>query len=419
MAEAATSGQPLPILIAGGGIAGLSAALALAQAGLPSRLLERRAAFSESGAGIQLGPNAVKVLRRLGALGALLPHAGRPRAIVVRDGRSGRELQSLPLGDWIEARHGAPYLVAHRGDLQNALLAQVRQHSQISVETGFDVVAADTAQSVISVRATDGRTLQGHALVAADGVHSVLRRAWFPDALPGYTGRMAARTVIPTDALTGAAKDVLAKDATGVWLAPDAHVVHYPVRGGREIAVVVITTGPEPEVTRGGSDAASAAPDASWSIPATREAILQSITQFAPALREALGVATDWRKWALLDAEPLPSWSQGRGVLIGDAAHPVLPFLAQGGGLALEDAAVLAHHVARAPHDLPRVFRDLHAARAARTARVLAGARGNGRAFHMRGVEARVRNTVLRLSPPARVMAGYDWLYGWEPPALG
>lgn len=404
MAEAQTAARALPVLIAGGGIAGLASALALARLGRPSRILERREAFSQAGAGIQLGPNAVKALRVLGVLDALQPLAGVPQAIVVRDGASARVLQRLPLGDWIAARHGAPYLVAHRRDLQSVLLDRVRQEPLITVETGFEAVAFDELASAIQLRASDGREHPAGAIIAADGVHSAMRRALFPGKLPRFTGRTAIRTVIPSDALTNGTRAAISTDATGVWLAPNSHVVHYPVRGRREIAVVVIRTEDWRE-TR-------------WSTSVERESVLQSTTAFSPQLREMLSIATDWRKWALFDAEPMPSWSRGRVVLIGDAAHPVLPFLAQGGGLALEDAVVLAHCIGKSPHKLDDAFRRFHAERASRSARVLHSSRRNGQIFHLGGVQAQARNIVMRVVSGSRVMAGYDWLYGFEPPAL-
>ncbi len=404
MARAQTAARDLPILIVGGGIAGLASALALARHGIACRILERRETFSQSGAGIQLGPNAVKALRALGVLDALQPLAGQPQAIVVREGASARVLQRLPLGDWIAARHGAPYLVAHRRDLQSALLDRVRQQPLITVETGFEAVTVNELAGEIRIGARDGREHQGAAIIGADGVHSTMRRTLFPERPPRFTGRTAARTVIPAGALTSAIREAIPSSTTGVWLVPDAHVVHYPVRGGRELAVVVISSEDWPE-TR-------------WSAPVDRASVQQTVRAFSPHLRAMLGLADDWRKWALFDAAPLPTWSHGRVLLIGDAAHPVLPFLAQGGGLALEDAIVLAHHIAKSPHELADAFRQFHADRAQRAARVLHGARRNGRVFHLGGVQAQARNAVMRVLPGARIMAGYDWLYGFEPAAL-
>ena len=395
-----------PILIAGAGIAGLALGLALADRGIASRILERRGGLSEAGAGIQLGPNGVKAMQALGIGTALMPFAGRPEAIVVRDGGTGRVLQSLPLGDWIEARHGAPYLVAHRQDLHGALLERARRGRLISIETGFDVAHfEDRSVGEIMVTSTDGCRHVASALIGADGIHSTLRRQLFPTQRPRFTGRTASRTTMQIEALPrGTFRDAVAATETGVWLAPDAHVVHYPVRGGSEIAFVIIGTEPWQQE--------------SWSVPVSWTHVLRNLRSFSPHLKGLLEGASEWRRWALLDADPLPAWSAGRVGLIGDAAHPVLPFLAQGGCLALEDALVLAAEMAACPNDMAAALHRFDAVRIGRATRVLHASRRNGRIFHLRGVSAHARNTVLGLLPPARVMQGYDWLYGWAPPDL-
>lgn len=401
----AAQARDLPILIAGGGIAGLAAGLALAQVGITSRILERRTEFSEAGAGIQLSPNAVKVLRSLDVLEALIPHAGQPGSIAIRDGASSKLLHTLPLGHWLAARHGAPYLVAHRRDLQQVLLDAVRTTPLVAIETGWEAIAFEERDGGVRARSADGRETPGLALICADGVHSTLRRSLFPEQLPRFTGRTAARAVIDAKALPASTQGIVPRDATGVWLAPDSHVVHYPVRAGREIAIVVIGTEPWQ-----GTD---------WSTPIPRGSVLDSLGAFSPQLLVALDAATDWRKWALFDAKPLPAWSSGRIILIGDAAHPVLPFLAQGGGLALEDAASLAHHMSASRGGLQVAFQAFARERQGRAARVLRGARRNGRIYHLSGFSAHARNGVLRFASPERLMASYDWLYGWSPPALG
>jgi salicylate hydroxylase len=183
-------------------------------------------------------------------------------------------------------------------------------------------------------------------------------------------------------------------------MAPDAHVVHYPVRGGDAIAVVVILDEDWQEED--------------WSAPVETAKLRDGLARFAPALRTALSAAKDWRRWALFDCEPLDTWSQGRVTLLGDAAHPLLPFLAQGGSLALEDAVTLASALAGAGEDIAGALAAYEQARRARTARVMAAARRNGRAYHLSGVAALARNAALRAVPPKRIMAGYDWIYGWR-----
>ncbi len=375
------------ILIAGGGIAGLATALALArQTPQPVTVLERRTEFSEAGAGIQLSPNAVHVLRRLGIADRLAPHVGVPSSIIVRDGASGRVLQRLPLGDWIAQRHGAPYWVAHRRDLQAALLDACREQSSIDLRVGVEATERHVAE--IGAR--------GGILVGADGVFSSVR-ARLHSRRPTFSGRTAARTIIQANAVHGDI-DIA---ATGVWLSPGSHVVHYPVRQGREIAVVVIASEDWQE--------------AGWSAPVTSAWLDAALSPFANAVRDLLGAGRDWRRWSLFEQPPLDQLAQGHVALAGDAAHPTLPFMAQGGCLALEDAVTLAHAVQSKP-DRAEALAAYSQARSTRTRRVVAAASRNGRIFHLTGLAARARNAAMRAIPPKRVMAGYDWVYGWKPP---
>lgn len=385
-----------PVLIAGGGIGGLATAIALAGHGIPSRVLEKRAQFSEAGAGIQLGPNGVRALRRLGIARDLAPNAGQPREIKVFSGGSGAMLTRLPLGDWIEARHGAPYWVVHRQDLLAALLAGAKRSDLIELVPGFEVVRFATNGEIVRAESSDGTGAEGRALICADGVFSRLRQQIDGRARLRFAGKTAARAVLDASA----AAPVLDAEAIGVWMAPDAHVVHYPVRGGREIAVVVILD--------------EDWQDEEWSAPADPARLQAALAPFAPVLRDALSPITDWRRWALFDSDPLTAWRRGRATVLGDAAHPLLPFLAQGGSLALEDAVTLADVLAAAGGDVEGALAVYAHARRARTTRVMAAARRNGRVYHLSGVAALARNAVLRALPPTQIMAGYDWVYGWK-----
>lgn len=393
--------QRQPALIVGGGIGGLATALALARIGWPSVVAERRDQWSEAGAGIQLSPNGTRVLRQLGVAERLAPQAARPREIVVRDADTARVLQRLPLGDWIEARHGDPYWLVHRRDLQAALVAAVAAEPLITVLQGFEGNAFDSGPSGVRLRTREGRALEGAMLIAADGVFSRIRQQLFAPRAPRFSGWTAARTVVNASRVTNGAS-VIAPDATGVWLAPNAHIVHYPVRAGREIAVVVVRN--EAWHAHG------------WSDPVNADEMELALQKAAPAFAAALGSGHAWRRWALFETEPLAHWSKGRATLLGDAAHPTLPFLAQGGVLALEDAATLATALAGATTDaaIPGALAAYEAARADRSRRVVATARRNGMIFHLSGPAAIARNTAMRLLPGTRVMAHYDWVYGWQ-----
>ncbi|MFV0297380.1 MAG: FAD-dependent monooxygenase [Hyphomicrobiaceae bacterium] len=397
------------VLIAGGGIGGLATALALARHGIASHIFERRAAFSEAGAGIQISPNGVSVLRWLGVADNLEPDVGVPDEIRVRDARNGRVLQNMPLGSWIAGRHGAPYWVAHRRDLQRALVAGIEGEPLVRVTFSANVEQARQQPGSVEIETDTGATAEGPLLVAADGVFSKLRDQLQVGGPPRYSGRTAARTVIPIEAVekvcdaTGV--PVIAGNATGVWLAAGCHFVHYPVRGGRELAVVVVRT--------------ERTPIHGWSRPVEAREIETVLAATAPLLARALGRGREWRQWSLYEAGPYRCFCGGRVAILGDAAHPTLPFMAQGATLALEDAAVLASELAHGglAEDAPDALVRYDARRRQRTTRVVDAACRNGHIFHMSGLAAVARNTAMGVLPPKRVMAGYDWIYGWKPPA--
>lgn len=389
-----------PILIAGAGIGGLSLAIALARQGLPSRLLERRGELAEAGAGIQLGPNAVSVLTRLGVAERLEPAAGKPECLRVHDGASGQRLTELPLGRWMAERHQAPYWVAHRADLHAALLETALALPHVDLVTSAEVIAFSPRAGGIEARTADGSRHEGALLVGADGLWSAVRRQLFPKARLTYSGKTASRAVVDRARAAPPFSDM----ATGVWLAPGGHVVHYPVRGGREIALVVILD--------------EAWPGEGWGLPVDRDGLLGRLSAFSDRLTAFLSCAEDWRRWPLYDPEPLPRWSRGRITLLGDAAHPVLPFLAQGGALAIEDAETLAAAL-RMWRSAPALAIDRYErVRRPRAMRMQAASRRNGRIYHLPKPASLARDLTLRTLPARRVMALYDWVYGWRPETL-
>lgn len=394
----------LPVLIAGGGIGGLATAIALALRGIPTRILERRPEFGEVGAGIQIGPNGVRVLRTLGVFELLAPHAGAPAGISIRDGVSGHSLAVLPLGQAIETRLGAPYWTAHRADLHTALLARARQFSSIRFTMGFEARGFNSTVSSVRAKLSAGEDVEGAALIAADGLWSSLRASVAPEVRAVPAARRAYRAVIPANAAPAA---LAATRMTGLWLAPGAHVVHYPVRGGQEIALVVIVA--DREGTEG------------WNAAVTTEEVRAFSDRLAAPLRSLIAAAETWAAWTLYEMPRLPRWSRGRVALLGDAAHPTLPFLAQGAVMALEDALVIAASLSRqlavGGADLPRIeaaFSDYEKSRRTRVYRVIDAAQRNGQVYHLSGAAALARNLVLQATPGSRLIAGYDWLYGFE-----
>lgn len=392
----ARKGHPGPVLIAGGGIGGLAAAIALARRGIASQVLERRAVFHEEGAGIQIGPNGTRILKQLGVAEALRPHVGVPEALSVRDGMSGTELARLPLGRWMAMRHGAPYWVAHRKDLHAALLQAARAEPLVALSMGFDAAEVASDTSGVAVASRNGEAWTGKALIGADGLWSAIRSRHFDASMPRFAGKCAVRSVVPLAMLPS---DFQAAH-TVIWLFPDAHVVHYPVSAGSELAVVVVLDDTHD--------------DTEWAAPVAPAWVQQMMPQCAEPLRALILQAHTWKRWAL-HTLPVPStWSRGPVTLLGDAAHPVLPFLAQGGVLALEDAAVLADALARHADDVPAALSAYQRRRRARAVRVANASRRNGRIYHLSGLAALARNLVLRSMPPQRLMARYDWLYGWR-----
>ncbi|MGQ0457980.1 MAG: FAD-dependent monooxygenase [Hyphomicrobium sp.] len=384
------------VVIAGGGIGGLAAALALAKRGIASVVCEKRAEFSEDGAGIQIGPNGSRILQALGVGDALRGAIATPDALSVRNAASGAELTRLPLGRWIAERHGAPYWTARRRDLHEALVTAAARETSIEVRLGAEVLNWSERADGVDVALAGGESVRARALIAADGLWSNLRAQISDAAPPAPTGKNAFRCVVPRAKLP----QVLAANDVHIWLAPGAHAVHYPVRGGDEIALVLIV-----------DDARS---DSVWSVAAAPDLSNTAVSRFAPPLRALLEAGADWRTWSLHTAAPLDCWTKGRVALLGDAAHPVLPFLAQGAALALEDAVVLADSLAANPGDAATALSTYAALRRPRANRVAAAATSNGRIYHMRGPLAFARDAVLRTSPAARLMAGYDWVYGWR-----
>jgi salicylate hydroxylase len=395
---------PRIVIVAGAGIGGLTAALALAQNGFRVLVLEQAERLEETGAGIQLSPNATRTLIDLGLSERLRPLVVVPAALRVLTARSGREIVRVPLGEAAAQRYGAPYWMIHRGDLQAALAGAVAQELNVSVKLGMRMEDFATHPHGVTVSAGGASGLwneRGHALIAADGLWSETRaRIGFKEP-PRFAGRTAWRALVP-------AKDVapeFREPLIHLWLGRDAHLVHYPVKGGTVINVVVIT-----------SDDWS---EPGWSAPASRVDLLRHIsaTQWAPQAHALIRVPEAWLKWALYDRRPLLNWSHGSAALLGDAAHPMLPFLAQGAAMAIEDAAVAARCLARMPDDAAGALRTYAAIRRSRTRKVQRLAARNGERYHRKGVAAMLRNVAMRAMGGERLLRHYDWLYDWRLPA--
>lgn len=399
--------QTRHILIAGAGIGGLTAALCLARLGLRVTLLERSKVLQEAGAGLQISPNASAILRELGLLPALAADALVPSAISVRRGRNGATLARLPLAD-AEARWGAPYLLLHRGDLQRALVAAVLQEPNIALATDSTLAGFAVTERGVTLAVRHGAirvTYEGDGLIGADGLRSLVRERLSEGAAPppAQAQRVAFRALVDPQRVPAAMR----QPESMLWLGPHAHVVHYPLRGGRVVNVVAVV------------DATTAIDWQTefWSQPATPADVGRRFARFDQRLRDLVAAAETWRRWPLVERPPLASWSQGPVTLLGDAAHPMLPFLAQGAAQAIEDAAALAGALA-AHGAIGAAFAAYESQRMARANRVQAQSHRQAGIYHLAGPAALARNLAMQMLGPARLIEQYDWLYRL-PPARG
>ncbi|MBR2537712.1 MAG: FAD-dependent monooxygenase [Hyphomicrobium sp.] len=386
----------LNIAIAGAGIGGLSTALALARHGMTASVFEQRSDTKEAGAGIQLGPNATGVLARFGVLDAVRAVASEPDALSIHDAQTGRILARFPLGAWIRERHGAPYLTLHRQDLHRVLSVAVEAEARISLQRGRQVTGFSNNEASVDVRFDIGANERADALIAADGLWSKLRAEVAGRYALVAAGRNAYRTVVAGRALPS---NLEANDVH-VWLSPGAHIVHYPVRSGAETAIIVVTDG-------------STSNDG-WDSPASGATTQFSVLKFAALLGDLISAADDWRMWRLHMLPPQFPWVKGAVALLGDAAHPLTPFFAQGGALAIEDAAIIAAALARGGAISERLA-EYETARRRRVQKVFDASLTNGRIYHLSGAAAVARNAVLACVPGTVMMRRYDWLYGWTP----
>ena len=389
----------LELLVAGGGIAGLAVALAARRAGWEARLFEQAAEFSEVGAGLQLGPNATRILREWELLrGDLLQQAVAPPRLRVRDGADGAELATLELGAAIARRYGAPYLTLHRADLHAALLAAARD-AGTRLHPGCRVHAAQDRGDAVALHTDQASGVEGDALAVADGVWSGLRALLAGDGPPQSTGHLAYRGMVRQQDLPAA----LRSDEVTVWLAPRMHLVSYPVRGGEWLNAVCVVQGTQAGDPR------------DWDHAASRAQLEAALGPVCAAARERIASIPDWRLWVLHARAPVASadmLAKGRIALLGDAAHPMRPYLAQGAGMAIEDARELQRVLSVADDrviDVPTVLRRYALNRWERVAKVQARSQRNGTVFHATGALRVARNAALRTL--GERLLDQPWLY--------
>jgi 2-polyprenyl-6-methoxyphenol hydroxylase-like FAD-dependent oxidoreductase len=391
------------VIVAGAGIAGLTAALALARAGLRATVLEQATTLEETGAGIQLSPNASRVLIALGLRERLAPSVMVPQAVRVMAGGSGREIVRIPLGDDTERRYGAPYWTIHRGDLQAALANAAQTAQDVTLKLGVRVEDFATHVHGVTVQGRSGHQTvdeRGVALIGADGLWSSVEAKLRRQRKPRFRHRTAWRALVPAASVP----DEFRAPLVHLWLGLDAHLVHYPVNGGRLINIVAIAHDDWNET--------------GWQAIGERDVILRHFARWswAEIARDLIAVPDQWRKWALYDRSGLYRTGVGPVTLIGDAAHPMLPFLAQGAGMAIEDAAVLADMLGKYLDDPADALRAYEGARRLRTARAQQASRHQARIYGYSGPEALIRNLGMRWLGGEKLRERYDWLYSWQPP---
>jgi salicylate hydroxylase len=396
------------IIIAGAGIAGLTAALAFAVRGYPVRVFERAPRLDEVGAGLQLSPNATRILDRLGVLPGLRHTAVRPDAVVLRDASSLAELGRVQLGAAAEWRWKAPYLTAHRADLQSALLAHVAREPGIQLVTGAtvrDVTMHPLGVTVLVEIAGRINQTTGMLLVGADGVWSDTRRLVGGETKSRFSGQVAWRRTVRAESPAGSS--LAAIGVGGVvtaFLTPGFHLITYPVRAGAALNLAAFTRGNAMAET--------------WSGKMDTKVLKNGMRRAAPALQKLADDAGEWTVWPIHTARNGPWTAPGGIALIGDAAHAMTPFAAQGAAMAIEDAETLAGHVLAQPDSIAAALAAWEKERRKRVERVARRGSFNRMTWHAAGPLAMVRNAMLRMRTPEKLATSLDWLYGWKPPAL-
>ena len=386
---------PQPVLVAGGGIGGIAAALALVRRGFDVKVLEQAPQLGEIGAGIQLGPNGFAAFDALGIGEIARARAVYTDAMVMHDALDETLVGRIPTGAAFRQRFGNPYAVIHRADVHGSLLEGAQATGRIEVATSTQVQRIEQDASGVTVFDAKGGRHRGLALIGADGVKSAVRQQYVGDEAR-VSGHVVYRAVVekkdfPAD---------LQWNTAAIWVGPNCHLVHYPLRGGEQYNVVVTFHSREAE---------------QWSVREGSRAEVQSyFDAICPRARQLIDLPKDWKRWATADREPIGQWNYGRVTLLGDAAHPTLQYLAQGACMAMEDAVTLGEALRVKDNDFIQAYALYQRSRVARTARVVLSARAMGRIFHAKGVERLVRNDLWKGRSPERFYDALEWLYGWR-----
>ena len=384
---------PLPLLVAGGGIGGLAAAMVLARDGHAVTVLEQSSAFGEIGAGIQLGPNIFRMFDFLGLTDAISKVAYFPPGLGMNDVRTGEKVVRVPLGDVTRAAYGFPYGVIYRADLHQVFLEACQAQPNVTLRTSAKLESFSQDGASVQARLAGGEVIEGSALIGADGLWSRIREAIVGDGKPRVSGHIAYRAVLKRE-------DVpthLWSDDVLLWGGEKTHLVHYPLRRGELFNLVAVFH--------------SNKYDEGWNTFGDTAELTERFADAVPQVRELLGKIETWKMWVLCDREPVKNWSDRRVTLLGDAAHPMLQYLAQGAGQAIEDAVVLREALRFTGGDVAQAFQKYQQARYLRTGRVQLTARFYGDIYHASGVQRELRNRMFQSGTESAGFAGLKWMY--------
>lgn len=392
-----TTSSQLPVIVAGGGIGGLAAALALVRQGFQVTVLEQAPEIGEIGAGIQLGPNAFHAFDALGVGDKARGRAVYTDYMVMHDALDESQVGKIETGEAFRQRFGNPYAVIHRVDVHLSLLEGAQETGKVQFHTNTRIVSVeqDEAKQTVTVIDQNGKRWTGQALIGAEGGKSVVRQQYVNDP-PRVTGHVVYRAVVdkkdfPVD---------LQWNAASLWAGPKCHLVHYPLRGGEQYNVVVTFHSRQQE---------------EWGVTdGSKEEVESYFQGISPKARQLIELPKTWKRWATADREPIGTWVFGRATLLGDAAHPTTQYMAQGACMAMEDAVTLGEALRVNHNDWTKALALYERSRVARTARIVLSGREMGRLYHAAGVERLIRNSLWKGRTQERFYDAIEWLYGWN-----
>ena len=385
----------LPVLVAGGGIGGLAAALALVRQGFQVQVFEQAPEIGEIGAGIQLGPNAFHALDALGVGDKARGRAVFTDYMVMHDAVDAKLIGKIPTDEHFRKRFGNPYAVIHRVDIHLSLLEGAQETGRVEFFTNTRIEQVEQDADGVTVTDQNGKQWKGAALIGADGVKSVVRAKYVNDP-PRVTGHVVYRAVVDKSEFP----DELKWNAASLWAGPNCHLVHYPLRGGEQYNIVVTFHSREQE---------------EWGVKdGSKEEVESYFQGIDPKARQLIELPKTWKRWATADREPVPQWTFGRATLLGDAAHPTTQYMAQGACMALEDAVTLGEALRVHNQDWGAALDHYQRSRIPRTGRIVLSGREMGRLYHAKGVERLIRNDLWKGRTPERFYDAIEWLYGWN-----